>query len=31
MKFERAELNPKNLTQAQFNFVPPKGVDLIKP
>jgi outer membrane lipoprotein carrier protein len=31
MKFERTEINPKNLTQAQFNFVPPKGADLIKP
>jgi len=31
IKFERTEINPKNLTLAQFNFVPPKGVDLIKP
>ena len=31
IKFERAEINPKNLSLAQFNFVPPKGVDLIKP
>ena len=31
IKFERSDINPKYLTLAQFNFVPPKGADLIKP
>ena len=31
IKFERTDINPKYLTPSQFSFVPPKGVDLIKP
>ena len=31
IKFERTDINPKYLTQAQFSFVPPKGADLFKP
>jgi outer membrane lipoprotein carrier protein len=31
IRFERTDINPKYLTQAQFSFVPPKGADLIKP
>ena len=31
IKFERTDINPKQLTLAQFNFVPPKGADVIKP
>jgi outer membrane lipoprotein carrier protein len=31
MKFEQTNINPKQLTLSQFNFVPPKGADVIKP
>lgn len=31
LSFERSEVNPVNLTAAQFNFVTPKGVSVIRP
>ena len=31
IRFERVELNPSNLTLKQFNFVPPKGADVVRP
>jgi outer membrane lipoprotein carrier protein len=31
LTFERFEVNPANLGAAQFNFVPPKGVSVIRP
>ena len=31
LTFERMEVNPVNLNVAQFNFVPPKGVSVIRP
>lgn len=31
LTFERFEINPANLGVAQFNFVPPKGVDVVRP
>ena len=31
LSFERFEVNPSNLGQAAFNFVPPKGVDVVRP
>ena len=31
IRFERTEVNPSNLTSAQFNFVPPKGADVVRP
>jgi outer membrane lipoprotein carrier protein len=31
LSFERFEVNPVNLGAAQFNFVPPKGVSVIRP
>ena len=31
IKFERTDINPKQLTLAQFKFVPPKGADVIQP
>lgn len=31
LSFERFEVNPANLGAAQFNFVPPKGVSVIRP
>jgi outer membrane lipoprotein carrier protein len=31
LSFERFEINPVNLGPAQFNFVPPKGVSVIRP
>jgi outer membrane lipoprotein carrier protein len=31
LSFERFEVNPANLGPAQFNFVPPKGVSVIRP
>ncbi len=31
LTFERFEINPSGLTTAPFNFVPPKGVDVIRP
>lgn len=31
LSFERFEVNPGNLTPAQFNFVTPKGVSVIRP
>ena len=31
IRFERVLVNPSNLTPAQFQFVPPKGADLIQP
>jgi outer membrane lipoprotein carrier protein len=31
IKFERTDVNPKQLTPAQFKFVPPKGADVFKP
>jgi outer membrane lipoprotein carrier protein len=31
LSFERFEVNPTNLGAAQFNFVPPKGVSVIRP
>jgi outer membrane lipoprotein carrier protein len=31
LSFERFEINPSNLGAAQFNFVPPKGVDVVRP
>ena len=31
LSFERFEINPANLGVAQFNFVPPKGVDVVRP
>jgi outer membrane lipoprotein carrier protein len=31
LSFDRFEVNPVNLGPAQFNFVPPKGVSVIRP
>ncbi len=31
LSFERFEVNPMNLGPAQFNFVPPRGVSVIRP
>jgi hypothetical protein len=31
LSFERFEINPANLGVAQFTFVPPKGVDVVRP
>jgi outer membrane lipoprotein carrier protein len=31
LSFERFEINPVNLGAAQFNFLPPKGVSVIRP
>ena len=31
LSFERFEVNPSNLGHAAFNFVPPKGVDVVRP
>ncbi len=31
LSFERFEVNPSGLTAAAFNFVPPKGVDVVRP
>lgn len=31
LMFERFEVNPSGLTAATFNFVPPKGVDVVRP
>jgi outer membrane lipoprotein carrier protein len=31
LMFERFEVNPSGLTAAAFNFVPPKGVDVVRP
>jgi outer membrane lipoprotein carrier protein len=31
MRFERIEVNPSQLSPAQFNFVPPKGADVVRP
>ena len=31
LTFERFEVNPSGLTAASFNFVPPKGVDVVRP
>jgi outer membrane lipoprotein carrier protein len=31
LSFERFEVNPANLGAAQFNFVTPKGVSVIRP
>lgn len=31
LSFDRFEVNPANLGPAQFNFVPPKGVSVIRP
>ena len=31
LTFERIEVNPANLSAAQFTFVPPKGVSVIRP
>jgi outer membrane lipoprotein carrier protein len=31
LSFERFEVNPSHLGQAAFNFVPPKGVDVVRP
>lgn len=31
LSFERFEVNPVNLGPAQFNFVPPRGVSVIRP
>ncbi|NDC61202.1 MAG: outer membrane lipoprotein carrier protein LolA [Betaproteobacteria bacterium] len=31
IRFEHVLVNPSHLTPAQFNFVPPKGADLIQP
>ena len=31
ISFEYFEANPKNLSPSQFVFVPPKGVDVVRP
>jgi outer membrane lipoprotein carrier protein len=31
LSFEHFEVNPSNLGHAAFNFVPPKGVDVVRP
>jgi outer membrane lipoprotein carrier protein len=31
LTFDRFEVNPANLSAAQFNFVTPKGVSVIRP
>ena len=31
LSFERFDINPANLAASQFVFVPPKGVDVVKP
>jgi outer membrane lipoprotein carrier protein len=31
LSFDRFEVNPVNLGAAQFNFVPPQGVDVVRP
>jgi outer membrane lipoprotein carrier protein len=31
MRFERIEVNPVNLSMANFTFVPPKGADVVRP
>jgi outer membrane lipoprotein carrier protein len=31
LSFERFEVNPSSLGHAAFNFVPPKGVDVVRP
>ncbi len=31
IRFERTEVNPSNLSPAQFSFVPPKGADVVRP
>jgi outer membrane lipoprotein carrier protein len=31
ISFERFDINPANLAASQFVFVPPKGVDVVKP
>ena len=31
IRFSRVEVNPANLTMANFTFVPPKGVDVVRP
>ncbi len=28
---KRTDINPKQMTLAQFKFVPPKGADVIQP
>ena len=31
MRFERIDVNPSQLSAAQFSFVPPKGADVVRP
>ena len=31
IRFNRVEVNPANLTMPSFSFVPPKGVDVVRP
>ncbi|CAN1521145.1 LolA Outer membrane lipoprotein-sorting protein [Burkholderiaceae bacterium] len=31
MRFDKVDVNPSQLTASQFNFVPPKGADVVRP
>ena len=31
MRFDKVEVNPSHLASSQFNFVPPKGADVVRP
>ena len=31
MRFDKVQVNPSQLTASQFNFVPPKGSDVVRP
>jgi outer membrane lipoprotein carrier protein len=31
MRFDKVQVNPSQLTASQFNFVPPKGADVVRP
>ena len=31
MRFDKVDVNPSQLTTSQFNFVPPKGADVVRP
>jgi outer membrane lipoprotein carrier protein len=31
MRFDNVQVNPSQLTASQFNFVPPKGADVVRP
>jgi outer membrane lipoprotein carrier protein len=31
MRFDKVDVNPSQMTASQFNFVPPKGADVVRP